>query len=387
MKNVQNSNYNIIEETENCDFSKINDEERNALISTGLSFADHQRSATFIVKNNQAQYFANNSRKYIILPLSIALEHYSWIKEKYYFHAVPSDYDEIVTQCANQKQIIGYFIHVKTGEKVTLPCQIGVMMSDENLTQIVHNIVILEDNSELNLLTSCLTTPQIKNGKHIAISEYYVGAGAKLVSTMMHSWGPEVIVHPRSGTIVSENGKYESNYISLRPAKKIISNPQTFLNGKNASSKYLTIVLGVPGSLIVTGGNVYLNAEDTSAELAHRGVCTGGEMYQKGLLIANERCRAHVDCAGMMLNAAKDSFIESVPGLQSHHPDARMSHEASIGKISPEQVEYLMAKGMDEREAISMLIRGFIGADVAGLGPEIDEQIRQISEIAGHGEE
>ena len=63
-----------------------------------------------------------------------------------------------------------------------------------------------------------------------------------------------------------------------------------------------------------------------------------------------------------------------------------MSHEASIGKIAPEQVEYLMSRGMDEREAVSLLIRGFLGADIKGLGAELDTQIAEIAEVAGHGE-
>ena len=160
---------------------------------------------------------------------------------------------------------------------------------------------------------------------------------------MVHSWGPEVTVYPRTGAVVEENGRYESNYISLRAAKQVKSDPQTYLNGKGASAKYLTVVLGTPGSVINTAGKVYLNAEDTSAELLHRAVCTGGTMHQGGLLIGNAPCKAHVDCAGMLLDETGIGFIESVPGLRSHHPDAHMSHEASIGKIAPEQVEYLMS--------------------------------------------
>jgi hypothetical protein len=109
-------------------------------------------------------------------------------------------------------------------------------------------------------------------------------------------------------------------------------------------------------------------------------------IYQRGLLIANARCRAHVDCAGMVLDSHQRGFIQSTPGLKSFHPEARMSHEASIGRIAPEQVEYLQTRGMDEREAISLIIRGFLQADVIGLGPELDARIAQIAELAGHGE-
>ena len=57
-----------------------------------------------------------------------------------------------------------------------------------------------------------------------------------------------------------------------------------------------------------------------------------------------------------------------------------------IGKIAPEQVEYLQSRGMEEREAISMLIRGFLGSDIEGLGTELDARIAEIAELAGHGE-
>ncbi len=88
----------------------------------------------------------------------------------------------------------------------------------------------------------------------------------------------------------------------------------------------------------------------------------------------------------MVVDAKNDGYILSIPGLRSSHPEARMSHEASIGKIAPEQVEYLQSRGMDEREAISLIIRGFLGAEVFGLGAELDSRIEDIAELAGHGE-
>jgi len=203
---------------------------------------------------------------------------------------------------------------------------------------------------------------------------------------MVHSWGPEVQVRPRAATAVDDHGRFVSNYVSLRPALTIESNPKTYLNGTGASAKYLTVILGSKGSTIDTGGEVFLNGEDTGAELAHRGVCTGGLIHQRGFLVGNNRCRAHVDCAGMLLDTGEGGFIESVPGLKTYHAEAQMSHEASVGKIAPEQVEYLQSRGMEEREAISMIIRGFLDADIEGLGAELDARIGEIVELAGHGE-
>ena len=366
---------------------RLGREAAKAISEAGVLLDSENRSATMVVQDYAPIFLNNESDGFEMLPVDIALERYDWLRETYYFKAVPSDYDEVVANYAAQEKPLGFFIHVQKGAKVALPCQAAMYMASENIAQIVHNIVVLEEGSQLELVTGCLTAPRVEHGSHIAIEEYYIGKNAKFVSTMVHSWGSQVVVTPRTGVIVGENGRYESNYISLRAAKRLESDPQTYLNGKGASAKYMTVVLGTPGSVVNTKGNVHLNAEDTSAELAHRGVCTGGAMYQGGLLIGNSKCKAHVDCAGMLVDKTGQGFIESVPGLRSHHPDARMSHEASIGKIAPEEVEYLMSRGMEEREAISLLIRGFLGADVVGLGADLDARIAEIVEIAGHGEE
>ncbi len=364
----------------------IRKDDAEAMAGAGVLLGSDQRAGTMVVRDHQPVCVDANSGAFEMLPLATALDKYSWLREKYYFKAVPADYDEVVKDCAAQEKPLGFFLRVQAGAKIKLPCQVAMYMASENIAQIVHNIVILEEDSELELVTGCVTHHKVNRGLHMAVGENYIGKNAKLVSTMVHSWGPEVITYPRTGTIIQENGRFESNYVSLRPAKQVVSNPQTFLNGRGATAKYMTVVVSAPGSLINTQGTVYLNAPDTGAELMHRGVCTGGEMYQGGLLVGNAPCKAHVDCSGMLLDPTGKGFIESIPGLRSHHPDARMSHEASIGKIAPEEVEYLMSHGIEEQDAISLLIRGFLGAGITGLGKEIDEQIAHLTALAGHGE-
>ncbi len=219
------------------------------------------------------------------------------------------------------------------------------------------------------------------------MAENYIGKCAEFTHTMVHSRGPDMRVLPNSKTTVEEGGRYISNYMSLRPGRSIESSPVTYLNGPGASAKYCSIILGSAGSDITLSGDVYLNAPETGAEVAYPAVCTGGKIIQKGLLIGNEECHAHVDWAGMLIDAGQEGFIESIPGLRSLHPGAHVSHEASIGKIAPHQVQYLMAQGLEEREAISMIIRGFLDSGIRGLGDELEKRIEEIAELAVHGEE
>ena len=357
------------------------------MASLGVHVTGESRSGTYILHDFHPLCLIAPSDNIELLPIAEALEKYDWLRERYYWKAMPADLDRYTARVASAPEPQGYFLRVKKGAKVPFPVQACLYIAQGHIAQRVHNVVILEESSELHLITGCATAPGVEIGAHLGVSEQYIGKNARLTSTMVHNWGPRMVVRSRPGTIVEEGGTFVSNYCSLRPARNVQTEPRTWLNGKGASAKYTTVILGSDGSTIDTGGEVYLNAEDTSAELAHRAVCTGGHIYQKGLLIGKAPCRAHVDCAGMILDAGEDGFIHSVPGLRALHPEARMSHEASIGKIAPEQVAYLQSRGMEEREAISLIIRGFLGEEIVGLSPELDARVAEIAEIAGHGEE
>ena len=358
------------------------------LSDVGISIENSSRAGTYILKDYQHLLTPTMTEGLEVLPISTALEKYDWLREKYYFNLIKADQDEVTKYCAEQEVPFGYYIHVDKGVKITNAYQAGFFMTCSQMAQAVHNVVVVEEDAELNLITGCGIASGIGSVKHYAISEHYIGKNARFTNTMVHSWGEKVKVRPRAGTSVDENGIFTSNYICMRPAQDMESSPMTWLNGKNANAKYQTIIFGSAGSNITTGGNIYLNGENSGAELAHRAVCTGGKINQEGLLIGNAKdCHAHVDCAGMLLDPGTDGYIVSIPGLKALHPEAHMSHEASIGKIAPEQVEYLMCRGMDEGEAISMIIRGFFDADFEYLGSELDTRIAEIAELAGHGED
>ncbi|MGD8388291.1 MAG: SufD family Fe-S cluster assembly protein [Desulfobacteraceae bacterium] len=361
-------------------------DEATILAGVGVIAEAEERSGTFLLRDLQTICAESRVKGLEFMPIKDALERYDGLHGKYYWSAVPADTDEVTSRCAAQTEPFGYFIRVKKGTRVRLPCQAGLFMASPNADQVVHNIVILEERAELELITGCATGCGKGSGSHVSVSEFYIGRHAFLTSMMVQKWGPGATVRPVSGTVVEENGALMSSYISLGSKGDIRFNPRTRLNGRSASAKLTTVILGVDGATIETGGEIHLNAPDTSAELVHRGVCTGGRMLQKGLLLGNEPCRAHVDCAGLLLDPGHEGFILSVPGLQAFHPDARMSHEASVGRISPEQIEYLQSRGLEERQAVSMIVRGFLDQGIKGLGPKLDAGISEIWERAGHGE-
>lgn len=316
-----------------------------------------------------------------LLPVSNALKKYDWLLNKYFCETIRKPGGR-----NNPEDPDGYFVRVYKNQKIPYLCQTVLLLLSPNISQTPHNIIVLEEGASLSLITGCASGKAARNAKHISFSEVYVGKNASLTHNMMHKWNGQVQTESQSAAVVDEDGRFVCNHVVMRSAHKLISNPRTWLIGKNASAKYNTVILSDSQTEADLGGEIYLNAENTSAELIHRAVCAGGNIIQRGLLIGSAKCKAHVDCAGMVLNSEIPGNIESIPGLKSLHPEANMSHEASIGKISPSQVEYLRCRGIGEMDAISMIIRGFIDSGIQGLGSEIDEFINEIVSVAGHGE-
>ena len=317
-----------------------------------------------------------------ILPITEALNKYDWINN-YYWKAIVSKKDKF-TRAVAEDLDNGYFIRVLPNYKLVYPVQTCLYIRTDNTAQKVHNIVIVEENAELNLITSCSVHPHIGSALHIGISEFFIKKGGKLTFTMIHVWGEKISVRPRTGIIVEEGGTYISTYISLFPVKNIQTTPVCRLIGKDAKASFVSIIANYPGSYVDVGGEVYLEAEKTKAEIISRNVIYGGENIARGRIIAKApKVKGHLECQGLMLS--NDGIIRAIPELDSSFYDVELTHEAAVGKISQEEIEYLMARGLSEEEATSLIVKGFLTIEIKGIPPALQAQIDKTLELAKSG--
>lgn len=366
---------------------KLNLTDLEALSAVGVNMDDESNTGKYLLHGQNVFTLLPKIEGVEIVPIEEALETLPDIRKHYFFKAVDANQDTF-TRAVAETIPRGYFIRVKKGIRVEEPLQAGLFMHTEMSSMSLHNIVVVEEGAHLHLVTGCTAGCTLKAGLHIAISEHFVGKNAKLINSMVHNWGPEFIVRPRGGTIVEEGGTYVSNYYSVRPPRHIEMNPFTHLKGDNSTAKYMTVLVCLPETYSDIGGTVLMTGENSGSEIVARTVNHGGTVIQTGLLIgAAKDARAHVDCSGLMLSDS--GIVEAIPGLRAMHPDAKMSHEAAIGKIDIGEVNYLQSKGLEEMQAIALIVRGFldIGIELEGLAPELERTIQEISELSGHGEE
>jgi len=343
---------------------------------SGFSDNDSRTSGSYIQFDHDTLCHKANDSGVEVLPIDIALEeHRDWIKD-YWWKNVPIDTDKFTAK-TELNMTRGYFIRAKAGAKITYPLQSCLFISQNFGAQNVHNIVIAEEKSEIHIITGCATS--VKAGLHIGVSEFYVEENASLVFTMIHNWNEDFVVRPRSVTTVAEGGSFTSNYIALEPVKSLQLFPTAFLE-TDASARFNSILYGHPNTTMDVGGQVVLKGDRSRAEVISRAVSAGGKIIARGKLLGQaSKIKAHLECDGLILT--ERGIIQAIPELMADRSDLEMSHEASIGKISQDQLNYLMARGMTEDEATDAIIRGFLSVDIEGLRPEIAHQLDKMTTI------
>ncbi|NCC25293.1 MAG: SufD family Fe-S cluster assembly protein [Deltaproteobacteria bacterium] len=358
------------------DLRQLSDEDRRRLLMAGVDIEEKGRSGSFLHIDHSNAHCHSRQKGVEILGIKQALKKYDGLPE-YYWRAIDRNQDEI-TRRADQNLHGGYFIRTAKGAKIDEPVQSCLFIKGENVGQNVHNIVVVEEDSDVHIITGCTTSESVQSALHLGISEFYIKKGGRLTFTMVHNWGEQVMVRPKTVGIVEEGGVFLNNYILLKKVGSVTSYPTIFLNGAGAVCRFNSVIVAPEGSHIDTGNRIVLNAPETRGEIISRTITTGGKIIARGHIIGNAvPARGHLECKGLILG---NGIIHAIPELEGSVTGVELSHEAAVGKIAQEEIEYLMARGLDEDEATSTIVRGFLNVDIMGLPEELRRSIEQTIE-------
>ena len=358
------------------DLCELPEEEQQRLIMAGLDVTKKDRGGTYFQKDTEVIHCHSQQEGIEVIPIKKALEQYDWISD-YYWKLVAVDTDKY-TAAAELGLHDGYVIRALPGSRSIYPIQACLYLDKDGLQQNVHNIIIAEEDSELHIITGCSTSPHMKRGVHVGISEFFVKRNAKLSFTMIHNWAEEMMVRPRSVAQVEEGGLFLNNYICMKPVRSLQMYPTTHLVGKDAVARFYSIIVGSPGSEYDLGGRIFLKKPGNRAEIVARAISNGGKIIARGHLIGEvPDIKAHLECRGLLLNGG---LIHAIPELEARVDGVEMSHEAAVGKIAQEEITYLMSRGLSEDEATSTIVRGFLNVDIPGLPSQLKSEIDRVIE-------
>lgn len=269
------------------------------------------------------------------------------------------------------KEYTGYLIHLSKGSQGSV--QTCFLTSQSGFEQNVRNVIITEENSNLEVLTGCLSSAHVKDNTHNAITDIFVGKNAVLTFNMIHSWGETSRVFPKTRTYVEEGGVFISNYVVWEKLKEISINPKTFVKD-GGKAVMQSLVYSHDGSILDVGGRINLEGKGSSGEILSSVVSQGGEYKTVTEIVAEgDESRGHIECNAVLLGNGGN--VETIPLLKAKNSTVQLSHEASIGKISRQEIEYLQTKGLSEQKARELIVKGFVNNSVKRMPVSVQEKI------------
>jgi Fe-S cluster assembly scaffold protein SufB len=349
----------------------------------GMEANEKDRSGTFYHVDQSTIYSKVNKLfegKIELMDTKQALQKYTWL-EDYMWKLVDREKDEFTRRVAEEWSG-GYFMRIVPGAEITFPLQSCLLITQRNLEQRVHNIIIAEEGSKAHIITSCVQHSSVPKASHLGVSEIYVKKGATLNFTMIHQWSENTLVRPKSAAEIGDGAVFVSNYVCMRPVRDVQMYPAAFCNGADSTVSFNSILYGHRGSLLDVGSKAVLTGNGSKAEMISRAIAReGSKMIIRGLIEGgNADCKGHLECRGLLID--EEAFLQSIPELIAKKKGVEITHEAAVGKISEREITYLMTRKLSRDQAVSLIIRGFMDVSILGLPDALNAEIKRIVEAS-----
>ncbi len=321
-----------------------------------------------------------------VLPMSEALRRYDWLQD-YAFKLMPYKENKYVAYHTAYWSG-GAFIRVKKGVKVKIPVHAYFLITEGALAQADHAFVLAEEDSEVTFIEGCTAPPLARFSAHMGATEIYVKKGAKVRGIVLQNWPHYVHTRPFTHALVEEEGE-------LHVVTAVLG------NGASAGRYELIDVVGKGGKAVVEsitftkkeevlGDYIHINlkAPDTSGLIITKGVTRDHGQNTSATVIKADKnaknARGHIECAGLLLTPGGKH--ETYPVLSSELGSVHLDHEAYVGRISEEALEYMKSRGFTEEAAVTLLLRGYIQPILKHIPFEYVMEIMRIAEMVASGE-
>jgi Fe-S cluster assembly protein SufB len=276
----------------------------------------------------------------------------------------------------------GSFIYIPKGVKVDIPIQAYFRMNAKGGGQFEHTLIIVDEGAELHYIEGCSAPIYNVNSLHAGCVEIFVKKNAKVRYSSVENWSKNTYNLNTKRAIVEENGIMEWVGGNLGSGATMLY-PCSILKGNNAKATHLSIAYAGEGQHQDTGAKVYHIGKNTNSRIVSKSISKGnGKTTYRGLVkvtkgAKNTKC--NVECDSLLLD--KTSKTDTIPIIQSNEEEVSVGHEASIGKITDEQLFYLTSRGISEEEAMDLIVAGFIEPIIKQLPLEYAVEMNRLIQL------
>ncbi len=280
----------------------------------------------------------------------------------------------------------GSFIYVPKGVHVSIPLQAYFRINTENMGQFERTLIIADEGSYVHYVEGCTAPIYKSDSLHSAVVEIVVKKNARVRYTTIQNWSNNVYNLVTKRATCEEGATME--WIDGNIGSKVtMKYPAVWLLGEHAKGETLSIAFAGEGQHQDTGSKMVHAAPHTSSSIISKSVARGGgRASYRGLVEVQPQAHhsaSSVKCDALLVDTISRS--DTYPYVDVQVDDVSMAHEATVSKVSDDQLFYLMQRGMEEDEAMAMIVRGFVEPIARELPMEYALELNRLIELQMEG--
>src|SRR5574338_1502303 len=280
----------------------------------------------------------------------------------------------------------GSFVYVPKGIKVDLPLQAYFRLNVANIGQFERSLIIADEGAQVHYVEGCTAPSYTTDSFHSGVIEIIVKKDARVRYTTIQNWSNNVYNLVTQRAMAHEGATME--WIDGNLGSKVtMKYPSCYLVGPGAHAEILSMAFAGPGQHQDAGGKVVHFAPHTSSKITSKSISRGGgRASYRGLLKVYKGAddvRSNVVCDALLLDPQSRS--DTYPYIEIDDSDVTVGHEATVSKVSDEQLFYLMSRGLSEEEATTMVVSGFIEPLVKELPMEYAVEMNRLIQLQMEG--
>lgn len=317
-------------------------------------------------------------KKVIFTSIEMAIKEYPELVKKYF--------GKIVNNGENKFAALngavfsgGSFIYVPKNTKLDRPLQSYFRINSKNMGQFERTLIIVDDNSDLHYIEGCTAPTYSESSLHAAVVEIYVGKNSKCRYSTIQNWAPNVYNLVTKRALVDTNGTME--WIDGNIGSKVtMKYPCCVLKGDNSNGTCITISVASANQEQDSGARMIHLGKNTKSNIISKSIARGGgnATYRGKVLINSgaENSISNVKCDTLILDEISKS--DTVPVNSCFNISSSIEHEATVSKISDDNLFYLMSRGISEERAMELIVLGFLEKFREELPMEYAVELNQL---------
>jgi Fe-S cluster assembly protein SufB len=314
----------------------------------------------------------------IFCDMSTALRNYPDVFKRYFATVVPL-YDNKFAALNSAVWSGGSFVYVPAGVEIDLPLQAYFRINSASMGQFERTLIIAEPGSSVHYVEGCSAPVYRQNSLHSAVVEVVALEGARVRYTTIQNWSQNVYNLVTKRAVAYRNAKME--WIDGNFGSKVtMKYPAIILKESGAQGQIISIAVAGNGQHQDAGGKIIHCAPNTTSNIVSKSISKhGGRSSYRGLLKILPGAHgsvSRVQCDALLLD--DHSRSDTYPTVSVQEQSVDVGHEASVSKLSDEQLFYVMSRGISEAAARAMIVNGFIDAFVKELPMEYAVEINRL---------